>query len=303
MGFLLTVLLVAGMEDVGGDTVFVSIPPQAYFVERILGSESADRDIESVDSATHSSYRVRPVSGWDVQVLVESGYSPETYEPAPKQLAELSRARIYFTIGVPFEGVWLDKISAAAPGLRIVDTTRSVPARAFHNRHSHRDPHIWLDPVLVKSQAEVIAQAFAEVDPGNAAAYKANLIAFQADLDRIHNRIEKILEGLKGRTILVYHPAWGYFADRYGLRQVAIEVEGKEPTARGLVDVISSEDFAWVTSQPPLFVSPAEKDTRTVQVAARMVGARLVTIDPLARDYLANLYRTAVAIRNELLPR
>lgn len=370
VSFLLVALLVVGTESVGRDTVFVSISPQAYFVERILGLEGASpgavskspksavpqigegsggvdksnifspicvspslggevfactpdrferispaiRNADSLATTPHPTY---PVSHWNVQVLVKPGHSPETYEPTPKQLAALAEAKLYSAIGVPFETIWLGKIRTAAPNLKIVGAAfpsagprvdnrenRPEPAQPLPDRHSHKDLHVWLDPILVKSRAEIIAQAFMEIDPDNAAAYRANLVAFQADLDDIHNQIKEILKGLEGRTMLVFHPAWGYFAARYGLRQLAIEVEGKEPGARSLAEFVQQAErlIAQGETGRVIFVQQG-LSTRSAQAVAQVIGARLVTLDPLARDYLANLYRTAVAIRRGLLTR
>lgn len=160
-------------------TVTVSISPQQYFVERIAGEEI------------------------EVNVMVEPGASPATYEPKPEQLAALSQSEVYFSIGVPFENVWLDKITEANPEMRIVDTTagiQRVPIEAHSHEadadedhsddesddHDHEegapDPHIWLSPSLVKVQARTIAEALIELDPDQQEIYEANLDAFLADI-------------------------------------------------------------------------------------------------------------------------
>jgi zinc transport system substrate-binding protein len=243
-------------------------------------------------------------------------------------MAELAEARIYFTIGVPFERAWMERIKAVNPGLKVVDTSQGIMKRNGEwgmgngecgvrnaewgvgsgersvrdepGRHVE-DPHIWLDPILVKSQARIIAEALVEIDPHNCIEYQANLEVFLADLDRLDGEIKKTLHGLEGRTFLVFHPAWGYFADRYGLRQMPVEVEGKEPGARSLADFIQRSKTLIAEGQTAkaLFVQK-QFSTRSAETVAQAIGARVIPLDPLAKDYLENLRRTAEIISKEL---
>ena len=132
--------------------VTVSILPQTYFVERIGGEHV------------------------DVNVMVQPGNSPATYEPKPEQLTSLSKADAYISIGVPFESAWLDKIAAANKNMRMVDTTQGIEKVS-------QDPHIWLSPELVKIQSQTIYEALSELDPAHEAEFKANLDAFIADIE------------------------------------------------------------------------------------------------------------------------
>lgn len=244
--------------------VFVTIPPQAYFVERIGG----DRVVCSV--------------------LVEPGQSPEAFEPGPQRLVELSRAEIYFRIGIGFEASWVERVRAVNPGLRILDTREGVKLlRMEHPGHEagQVDPHIWLDPARVRVQAQTIERGLAEVDPAGAELYRGNLSRFLEDLARVDAEIRVRIQSAEGRKFLVWHPAWGYFADAYGLEQVAVEEEGKEPNAKNLVSLMErtrGEGFRM------LFVSE-ETRSRAVESFARAAGLSLVRLDPLSRDYLHNL--------------
>jgi len=256
------------------DVIFVSILPQAYFVERII-------------EPRHGECKTQEKPLWHVEVMVRSGQSPETYEPTPKQMASLAEAKIYFAIGVPFEQVWIDRIKANNPNLKIVDTREGIQIR-------RKDPHIWLDPILVKTQARTIAEALMEIDPAHTADYQSNLEEFLVDLDKINREITKILEGMENRFFLVFHPAWGYFAERYGLRQLAVEVEGKEPSPRGLAAFIEQSKALIDAGQTgkTIFVQK-QFSTKSAEVVAQAIGARVIMLDPLARDYLCNLRRTA----------
>jgi zinc transport system substrate-binding protein len=268
--------------------VAVSIPPQAYFVERVGG--------DSID----------------VEVLVGPGQSPHTYEPTPKQIAALSQARAYFTIGVESEKALLPRIRRMFEGLEVIDTRTGVPVRMMaadeaeaderthgpEEQHGHAsegrpDPHIWLSPTLVKIQAQTICDTLARLDAHHAEQYRRNLAAFHVDLDRIHARLAETLAPLKGREILVFHPAYGYFTDEFGLRQVPVEIEGKEPTAQQLAQLI---ERAKAARAKVIFVQP-QFSRRSAEAVAKAIGGVVVPLDPLARDYLKNLEDLANRIK------
>ena len=174
-GALLPALL--GMARADGLPVFVSILPQKYFVERVGGEHVA------------------------VSVMVGPGQSPATYEPTPNQLARLTRARIYFGIGVEFEDVWMRRITAANPAMRIIDMRGGIPPRAGLS-----DPHVWTSPPLVKIMAANIRDALSQLDPAHRAAYGANYEAFAADLDRLDRDIRVLLKDVGTRSFMVFHP-------------------------------------------------------------------------------------------------
>jgi zinc transport system substrate-binding protein len=265
--------------------VFVSLLPQATFVERIAGE------------------RVK------VGVLVGPGQSPHTFEPTPKQMTDLARARLFFALGWPFEKRLVAKVTAANPQLRVVDTREGVPLRSMaaaeidkddaDHQAGGPDPHIWVSPRLVKIQAATIARALAGEDPAHAADYEKGLKAFQEDLDRVDAKIAKALAPLKGKEMFVYHPAFGYFADAYGLKQVPVEVEGKEPSAKHLAAFIERAKAAGVKI---IFVQP-QFSAKSAEAVARAIGGAVVPLDPTAKDYLANLETMAEKIGQALNPR
>ena len=245
--------------------VFVSIPPQAFFVERIGGERL------------------------DVHTVIRAGQSPHTFEPTSKLLAELAKAKIYFAIGFPFEKRLLRKIRGVNPDLRVVHTEGGV-------KLSKEDPHIWLSPRFAKIQAETIDLALAKADPENAKAYAKNLKRLLAELDRVDKKIAGELAPYKGRTFYVYHPAFGYFAAAYGLEQVSVEHEGKEPGASDLAAFIEGAKARGATV---IFVEP-QFPKRQAEVIAKAIGGKVVTLDPLAEDYLTNLETIAQKIRDAL---
>ncbi|MGC9361253.1 MAG: metal ABC transporter solute-binding protein, Zn/Mn family, partial [Anaerolineae bacterium] len=235
-----------------------------------------------------------------VTVMVLPGQNPATYEPTAEQMAALSRADAYFSIGVPFENAWLDRIASANPDMLVVDTSEGIARRAMEV-HSHSpdkeeegarageaaqpDPHIWLSPRLVRIQAENIAAALIELDPAHADAYRANLAAFQAELDELDAEIREKLSGLANRNFMVFHPSWGYFAEDYGLEMYPIEVGGQEPSSAELTQLVRTakqEGIRVVFAQP-------EFSTRSAEVIAEEIDGRVILVSPLARDWAENL--------------
>ncbi len=259
--------------------IFVSILPQKYFVEKIAGSLV------------------------EVEVMVKPGHSPSTYEPTPRQVTGLSNASIYFSIGVPFENAFLERLKSLNPELKIVSTDEGIKKRVMKAAHDCEDecgheegsldPHIWLDPVLVKKQAENIAKALKTVFPDKSELFNSNLVLFSKELDKLTDELSKTLAPLKGNIMLVFHPAFGYFADRFGLLQEAIEIEGKEPTPRQMVGLIRKAKQEKVKI---IFVQK-QFSTKAAQTIANAISGKVVQIDPLQEDYLKNLNDLASALR------
>ncbi len=278
--FLFTLLVVAATLPVGAaepPLVVVSIPPQQWLVERLAREQI------------------------DVRVLLPPGSSPATYDPSPRQLTTLTDSALFLTIGVPFEGAVVPTISDLMPEVSIVDTGVGVHRRSMteghdHEHHSLGDPHIWLDPVRMKIIAATTAEALKGVLPSSHAAIDSRLQALHQELDSIDRRVAEILQPVKGREILVFHPAYGYFTDRYQLIQVAIEVEGKSPTGRHLASII---DRFGGRKAPAVFVQP-QFSAASAQRVADALGCAVVKLDPLASDYTDNLEIMATLIATEL---
>jgi zinc transport system substrate-binding protein len=248
--------------------VFVSILPQKYFVERVGGRQVA------------------------VSVMVGPGQSPATYEPTPRQMTALSQARLYFSIGVAFEDVWMKRIQAANPALHVVSMQRGVallPLTGPSGEPTGTDPHIWTSPQRVKIMAATIRDALTEADPVHRGDYESNYRAFSAELDALDRDIRAFLVLAKGKAFLVFHPSWGYFANDYGLRQIPIEAEGKEPGAKALARVI---DLGKREGVKVIFVQ-TQFSRRTAETVAAAIGAQAVAVDPLAENYPQNLLRVA----------
>jgi zinc transport system substrate-binding protein len=250
-----------------------------------------------------------------VVTLVQPGDDPHTYQPSDAQVSRVMQADVYFRIGVQAEnGPWFDAIRSSGK-VPVVDVREGIELRQTeqhghsgvaggHSGHDHphsepadhdhagADPHIWLSPRLLKMQARTVARALADLDPGYRSEYDRNLATVDRELEQLDATIRKLLEPMKGKAFFVFHPAWGYFADEYGLEQVAIEVEGKEPSD---AELTALQAKARQSQVKVVFVQP-QIATQAARALAEAVGARLETLDPMAKDVPENLLRTAEAI-------
>jgi zinc transport system substrate-binding protein len=277
IGILVLSLFLAGCtnlsdeQDDGTIDVIVSILPQKAFVEEVAG------DLVNVKE------------------LIPPGASPATYEPEPSTLALVEKADIYFRIGyIPFEKSHIDTLTDLNSDMTVVDTSVDVQLRYFDNGGT--DPHIWLSPILVKKQVDTIAQTLSQEDPANVEIYNSNAEQFKNQLDALHLEIELQLSELKTDKLMIFHPAWGYFADEYGLEQIAIEKAGKEPTAQELEDII---ELAIEEEIKVIFVQ-TQFDTNIAESVAEEVEAVVVSINPLSEDYINNLKNVATTISESL---
>lgn len=272
--------------------VFVSILPQKYFVEKIAGSHV------------------------EVNVMVEPGANPHNYEPKPAQMTKLASSEIYFAIGINFEDVWLKKITSAAKKLKIVHTDQGIEKIAMNHEkgdehghdkeiihdaehdHDHGafDPHIWLAPSLVKIQAESIKKALVELDPAHSPDYEKGFSSLMTEINELDSELKALFQKVSGRSFIVFHPSWGYFAREYGLEQVPVEIEGKQPKPAQMKELIKTAKKLGVKvvfAQPQLSAQSAE-------VIAREIGGTVVFADPLAGNWSENLKKTALKFVQEL---
>jgi len=266
--------------------VWVSILPQKEIVERIGGDA------------------VR------VSVLVGPGLSPATYEPTPRQMARLHDADLFLAIGVPFERTLVPRLEEVLGHERLVDGARGVARAPISSgkaagsnqdgddghRHGSLDPHVWLDPVCVKALATTVCEELCRLQASDCRELRARLKAYEAEVDEADERIAALLSPYRGRRVLVFHPAFGYLLRRYGLEQVSVEIDGKEPSAKQLAALV--ED-ARVSGSAVLFVQP-QLAGRGARAVAEALGGRVVELDPLAPDLVENLERMAARVAESL---
>jgi len=255
--------------------VAVTILPQQEFVARVGGDKV------------------------DITVMVPPGASPHTYEVTPAQMVQLSKAKAYFKVGSPieFELAWLDKLLAQNKDMLVVDCSKGVNfIESDDPDETDTDPHIWTSPCNVKTMVQNICTGLSQVDPQNSQYYETNRDSYIQKLDELDAEINASLGDTGSRTFIVYHPAWGYFAHDYGLIQLGIEQEGKEPQAAYMARLINQ---ARSQNIKVIFVSP-EFDSRSAEAIAREIGGKVVIIDPLAGDYLDNMRKVASAFKEAL---
>lgn len=250
---------------------------------------------------------VERIGGEHVQVasMVPAGASVHTYEPTPSQLKEVARADIFMKLGTPieFEVTWLDKLLETNDELVVVDLSRGVNLIDFvseeedddedhheedddEHGHDHEggvDPHIWLSPMNLQTMAMTIGDGLAQLDQENASYYQEQKELVLQELQLIDAEIRSVLQGASNRDLIVYHDAWGYFANDYDLSLIAIEENEKEPTAKHLQEVIS---LGKEHNVQVVFASP-EFNTQSAETIAKEIGAEVILISPLPADIFA----------------
>lgn len=272
--------------------VTVSIMPQLYFVQRIAGDKA------------------------QVNVLVPSSQSPDTYEPTPRQMQELSQSQLYFRVGpLVFETVWLGNIAANNPHLKVIDTSVGTPLLKYpdqeyeitenamvdgqnrethehHHDHNSIDPHTWVSPTAVKTQIGHIKDAFIALDPVNRPFYEEHYTQFLREIERLHFNFTKLFSNTTQRKFMVFHPAWGYFARDYNLQQLSIEVAGKTPgpaTLKQVIDIARKENIRFIIVQQ-------QADTHNAAAVAADINGDVVFLDPLEINWLANMQKIATTL-------
>lgn len=270
--------------------VYVPVPPYEYMLERIGG------DLVEVHS------------------IVGKGDDPHQYSPTPKQVAALAGSDLLFSGELSFEGNFFVKVSDGpdAPkgvnlleGLDLLDGSCEVceaevgEAKGSKSHgHSHddlKDPHVWLSPTMLRQQAARVASILKDEIPSeHHSEIDANLRMFQADLEAVDQELKEVLEPFRGESFYVYHGAFAYFAQRYGLQQVAIETGNRRPTPKHLERIIkqAKEDNVRLVFVQPQF------DQSSAKALAKAIVGEVALLDPLEKDVLANLRYIARSIRD-----
>ncbi|MGI5923899.1 MAG: metal ABC transporter solute-binding protein, Zn/Mn family [Lentisphaeria bacterium] len=282
--FLLQVLVLGCAIAAEPLLLFVSVVPQLEAVRRIGGDA------------------VR------VEALVPAGASPEYYQPDARRLVQLSRARALLCIGAPLEKALLPKVRKNFPSVAIIDlrqgmtlrrlTGAEAPEAGHAEEHGHEhavgeaDPHVWLSVKNMLCHAENVVAALCTLDPAGSEGYLARGRAYGEELRRLDERLRRQLSPLQGTAVMVFHPAFGYFLDAYGLEQLTVEQTGKEPGARQLAELLRLAREKQVRA---IYVQPQFND-RTARSLAEALGVQLREWDPLPDPYIAGLERMATVL-------
>jgi zinc transport system substrate-binding protein len=283
--------------------VAVSILPQAEFVEKVGGDKVKTVVVIPPGADPHT---------------YES--SPREIEEISK-----ASMFVTVGVGMPFEEVWIDRFEAINSGTLLINSSDGIGLKelASHNhegeeeehsgeleaenenesaenheneseeKHEHEseeehqelDPHIWTSPANSKIMVENIYKGLVEIDPGNETYYAQNRDVYLKELDALDSRIRGKLEGKKERSFMVYHPSWGYFAADYNLTMIPVEIEGKEPSAQDLAELV---DLAKEKHVKVIFVQ-AQFNTRSAESIADEIGGEVIAVDPLAKNYISNM--------------
>ena len=259
--------------DPNKPTVTVTIEPFRYFVEQIAGNDV------------------------NVNVMVPAGSSPETYEPTPQQMVDLSQSVFYFKVGqIGFEKTWMKKLQQNAPNMKVIDTSTGI--RMLKTQSGNIDPHTWMSIKSADIITSNIAKALMDKYPEKAEEYKKRLRDFRKNkLDKLQNEIDKYLSTIKGeklKSFVIYHPTLTYFAKENGLQQYAIEEEGREPSITQLKELIQrakSEDINLIFVQK-------EFSNRNIQVFIDATHSKAVEINPLSYDWEGQMLQITKEIAN-----
>ncbi|HEX2466312.1 MAG TPA: zinc ABC transporter substrate-binding protein [Thermoanaerobaculia bacterium] len=263
--------------------VVVSLPPQVWLVESIGGP------------------RV------EVAALVGPGESEETYSPTDAQVSAALRASVFFRIGASFEQAPWFRALDAAERLEIADTRDGVDLITMDGSGPYTergtsgptlDPHLWTSPRRLAIQARTVAATLTRLDPSGRGLYERRLGEVTRELEALDRELAGMLESYRGRAFFVFHPTWGYLATDYGLRQIAVETEGKEPTDRDLTRLL---ELARVERPRVLLVEP-QVPSNVAEAVAGAIGATVVRHDSLAADPPANLRSVARSLVEAFAP-
>jgi zinc transport system substrate-binding protein len=256
-------------------TVVVTVGPQAAFVQEVAGD-------------------------WvNIVTVLPPGANHETYSPPPQDMARISSAVLYLALGLPPERAnILPKIADMNRNLKVVDVQNEV-AKSYAPRYfapDDQDPHIWLSPKRAVVMVQLTARELGIVDPDHRETYAANAKRYIGQIEAADAELRESFKTMGNRTFIVYHPAFGYFADDYNLTMVAIEEEGKEADPRRMREVI---DMAREKGIKTIFYQE-EIDRRQSRTFAEELGGRAEKVSPMALDYVDNLRRMAHAFASGL---
>ncbi|MDR1203840.1 MAG: zinc ABC transporter substrate-binding protein [Tannerellaceae bacterium] len=260
--------------------ISVTIEPQRYFAERIGG----DR--------------------FTVHTVVPAGQSPETYDPTPQQMIQVSKSLAYLRIGyIGFEQAWMQNIQENNPEMNVFDLSEGIDlileveeeANGHHHHRHHPggvDPHIWNSIHGAKMIAQNTLNAFLALDKEHADDYRQNYDRLMEDINQTGDELSEWLSPLSNRTFIIYHPALTYFAEEFNLTQLCIEMEGKEPSPAQLKELVETAR----EHQAKVVFIQQEFDQKNAELIARETGCRLVTINPLSYDWSKEMIHLAKSL-------
>lgn len=265
----------------------------AILIGLCVGVATADEPIRVVTAIAPFVEFVEAVGGSAVVAssLIPESQSPHVFEPTARQIAALADARIYISAGLPFEKTLVAKIKSGFPNLAVIDGVEGA-----HLGSGHEHWHVWLSPKQAKVIVGNVAKALTAALPEQAGLWVERRDAYWKTLDALDAHIRSTLADVKRREFVVVHPSLECFAEEYGLTEIAMEHEGKEPGPKGLTALI---ERARAADARVVFAEP-QISRKSADALARELGARVIVINPLAADYAENMKRIAAALSEAL---
>lgn len=263
--------------------VTVTIAPQQYFAEKIAGDK------------------------FEIRTMVPNGSSPESFDPSPGALVNLSHSKAYFRIGhIGFELAWMDKLQQTNPDMKVFNNSEGIeliegsehacsdPSHHHHDTAEAIDPHVWTSAANGKVIAQNMLNAFIELDPDNKSYYEANYKELMQEVQQTSDSVDMLLKNMQGKSFVIYHPALTYLAREYGMQQHAIENQGKEPSAahlKALIDEVRD-------SKAHVIFIQQEFDEKNARMIADELGIRVVQINPLSYEWSKELIEIAKTLND-----
>lgn len=263
--FVLIIFCSCGRDgkDTGERIITVSIAPFKYFVEAIGGDD------------------------FKVNIMVPSGANPHIYEPFPKQIFMLRQSAGYISNGyLGFELTWLNRFYETNRTMKRLSLSKNIEplGSAHHHEGDHvegADPHYWVSPKCAMIMAASVKDFLCELNPGGKNKYETNYLQLLSQIQELDKRAADLFAGVQSKTFMIFHPNLGYLARDYGLEEITVEYEGKEPPPSRMRELI---DRARADRIKTIFVQ-REYDTKNASAIAGEIGARILIIDPLAEDW------------------
>ncbi|HEX2969629.1 MAG TPA: zinc ABC transporter substrate-binding protein [Bacteroidales bacterium] len=265
--FLLLSLISCNNQHQGNSSsekiITVSIAPFRYFVDAIAAGD------------------------FSVNVMVPPGSDPHIYEPVPGQIAKLRASEGYISNGyLGFEMTWLDRLYEVNPSMKRLNLGESIePIESEHHHEGDNiegaDPHYWVSPMSALKMAESVKEFLQELNPTASGKYEKNYTELTLKINELDKRCRDYFSQYKGKSFMIYHPNLAYLARDYGLNEIAVESDGKEPSPaqmKNLIDISEKENITTIFVQ-------REYDTRNAKSIAAETGAEIVIIDPLSEDW------------------
>lgn len=272
--FLFAIVVIScqsGKIEKENNLLSVSILPQKYFIERIAGDD------------------------FKVNVLIPPGASPATYEPTPMQMTGVAKSIAYLRIGhIPFEHAWLSNLIEGAGEIKLVDLSKGIELvkgmAVKHGDHFHEggiDPHVWSSPLSVKIIAKNTLETLVAYAPEKKGEYEKNYNAFLVELAELDRMALEAFQTKQGKSFMIFHPALSYLARDYGLNQISVELDGKEPSPTHMKHLVEEAKSKGINQ---IFVQK-QFNVENAKAIMAEIGGEVIQIDPLSEDWLSEMKR------------